>query len=169
MKIVAIVAMTDDRVIGNDGKIPWHIPEDLIRFRELTMGHPVLMGRKTFESIPEKFRPLHGRPNLVLTSDPGSLPEGVHGFTNLPAAIAFARTEVRTEVRTNSPGSTLWVAGGSAVYEQTVQLWDQLYLTRVREAEDGDRRFPHFEHEFQCQSQENHDGFTYEIYNRVYS
>ncbi|RMD83773.1 MAG: dihydrofolate reductase, partial [Candidatus Dadabacteria bacterium] len=68
MKIAAIAAMSENRVIGKSGSIPWHCPEDMKRFKELTTGHPVIMGRKTYESLPKNFRPLPGRTNIVVTS-----------------------------------------------------------------------------------------------------
>lgn len=86
LDVVLVVAVADNGVIGKDGDLPWHYPEDLAHFKETTMGHPVLMGRKTYESLPDEFRPLPGRTNVVLSTSDPDVPEVVHVVTDLDAA-----------------------------------------------------------------------------------
>lgn len=126
-----VVAYGRNRVIGNDGDLPWHLPTDLRHFRELTMGSPVIMGRKTYESIPPKFRPLPGRRNLVLTENPDYDPgDGAEIFTSLQAALDGAA------------GHDTFVIGGGRTYEQALPLADRIYATEVDLAPAGDAFFP---------------------------
>ena len=127
-----IAAMTTNRVIGNQGKIPWHLPEDFKWFKRTTMGDILVMGRKTYESI---GRPLPGRKIIVLSRTPQSIP-GVQVFTN-PADIEALNTN-----------KTIWIAGGSEIYRQMLPLCSELYLTRVHRKVEGDTFFPRFEHLF---------------------
>ncbi len=138
-KICAIAAMGEGRVIGKDGGLPWHLPEDMRHFRQLTMGHAVLMGRKTYESIPEKLRPLPGRRNLVLTSK--SSP-----FNFAPDVGLFSSVEEALE---SVNDGILWVIGGERVYRETLQYWDEVFLTLVEGRHDGDAFFPRFEDRFE--------------------
>jgi len=134
MYISLIVAMTPDRLIGNKGRLPWHKPGDLKRFKALTTGHVVVMGRKTFDSIGGK--PLPNRGNFVISRNPHppAIP-GVAWFLNLEGAIHKARQAGETE---------LFVAGGSQIYQQALPLAHRLYLTLVHlEAPSvGDAYFP---------------------------
>ncbi len=125
--LTIIAAISKDRVIGKDGKIPWHIPEDLKRFRELTVGHPVIMGRKTFESI---GRPLLRRTNIVITSN-GNLP-GVITCKNIEEALAQAK----------ELDSDRYIIGGQRVYGETIVLADKLEITEVHGDYEGDTFFP---------------------------
>jgi len=129
MKVVIIAALAPDGTIGNNSKIPWHIQEDLQRFKRLTMGHPVLMGRKTYESL---GKPLPGRRNLVLTRRT-PIP-GVECFGSLDAALRVCKD---TEV---------FVIGGAEVYRQALPLADRLMLTYVHQNVTGDTQFPDFDH-----------------------
>ena len=86
--IACVVAHSRNRVIGRDGDLPWHLPADLRRFRELTSGHAVVMGRRTYESLPDRFRPLPNRRNLVLSRDPSFRAEGAEVFADLASALA---------------------------------------------------------------------------------
>jgi dihydrofolate reductase len=123
-----------NRVIGANGGIPWRIPADQKRFRELTIGHPVIMGRKTWESIPETFRPLPGRTNIVITRNPafeaaGATVVGDYGSALVEAAIA--------------PGSAdVYVIGGEQVYREAIVTADRLCLTLVDDETPGDAFFP---------------------------
>ena len=144
-KICAIVAMDENRVIGHEGKLPWHIPEDMKYFRDTTSGHPVIMGRKTFDSLPERFKPLPGRLNVVLTRNPSALadyPEvivydGINKFEEALTAGRFAMYP------------SLWIIGGSEIYAQTQHLWDEVYLTLVQGEHKGDAYLPSFEEDFE--------------------
>lgn len=144
-KICAIAAMDEGRVIGKGGGLPWHLPEDMKHFKQLTMGHAVLMGRKTYESIPEKMRPLPGRRNLVLTSNPSSLPD-------LPSEVALF-TSVKDAIESFKDG-ILWIIGGEKVYRETLQYWDELFLTLVKGRHEGDAFFPEFEGGFELRERE---------------
>jgi len=128
MGISIIAAMSRNRVIGRGGAIPWHIPADLRRFRELTLGHTVIMGRKTFESI---GRPLAGRKNVVVTGQAGYSPEGVVVVHSLAEAI-----------ESSYPDSELFICGGSEIYQQALPLCSRIYLTVLDLDLDGDRYFP---------------------------
>ena len=128
MKINIIVARSLNRVIGKDGKIPWSIPEDMKRFKELTMGHPVIMGRKTWESLPEQYRPLPERSNIVLSSDTlYKVPTGVLLCSSLKMALDFCRNT-----------SVVWVIGGSSLYKEALPLADTIEETVVYNNYDGD-------------------------------
>jgi dihydrofolate reductase len=123
-----IVAQGSNRVIGASGGLPWHLPSDMRRFRELTMGHAVVMGRKTWASIPERFRPLPGRRNLVVSSDPGCASEA-EVFPSLAAALQAC-------------DGSCFVIGGGQVYAEAMAIADRCYVTDVDHAPDGDTFFP---------------------------
>jgi len=128
MIVSLIAAMAENRVIGSKGAIPWYLPADLRHFRELTMGHPVIMGRKTFESI---GGPLPGRRNLVLSRTPGLGAEGVEVRGSLDEALAVC-----------TGAEEVFVCGGGDVYREALPLADRIYLTIIHRKYDGDTRFP---------------------------
>ena len=130
MKLTIIAALADNGVIGRGGALPWHLPDDLRRFKSLTMGRPILMGRRTFESI---GHPLPGRRNLVLTRGPAAFPPDVEALATLAAALAVCATEAE-----------LCVIGGAEVYRQALPLATRLELTRVHAMIDGDVFFPDY-------------------------
>ncbi|MBX7078189.1 MAG: dihydrofolate reductase [Nannocystaceae bacterium] len=131
MEIALIAAVARNGVIGVDGGLPWRLPGDMRFFRAQTMGHHVLMGRKTWASL---GRPLVGRVNLVVTRDPAALVgAGCNAFASVAEAIAFARAAGERE---------LYVIGGEALYRDTLPIADRIYLTRVDLAPEGDARFP---------------------------
>lgn len=132
----AIAAMSENRVIGNQGKIPWHLPEDFRWFKHKTMGGTLIMGRKTFESI---GKPLPGRKTLVLTHRPLDVP-GVETCFDL----AFLSNHLKSH-----PEETYWVAGGGTIYSQLRDHSSYLYLTRVKKTVEGDAKFPEFEDIYQ--------------------
>jgi dihydrofolate reductase len=119
-------AQSANGVIGRDGTLPWHLPEDLKHFRALTAGATVLMGRRTWESLPPRFRPLPGRRNLVLSRTPQ---EGAETFPDLERALAAAAGDV-------------WVIGGAAVYRAALPFADRIVVTELQESFDGDTRAP---------------------------
>ena len=124
--------MAENRVIGNKGQIPWHLPEDFRWFKQATMGGVLVMGRKTYESI---GKPLPGRETYVLSRTTRSI-EGVHNFTNL---------DILQEIDTNK---TIWIAGGAEIYQQMLPLCQEIYLSRVHNSYQGDTEFPVFENGF---------------------
>ena len=133
--LALVVAMTPDRVIGKDGDMPWHIPEDLRHFRRVTTGHAIIMGRKTHESI---GRPLPGRQNIVITRNTAAQYPGCDVVHSLEEAIALAREGGDEEPR---------VVGGGAIYTLALPLATKLILTEVDLDVDGDTFFPEYEPE----------------------
>lgn len=149
MKISMIAAMSKNRVIGKENSLPWHLPNDLRFFKESTTGKPIVMGRKTFESI---GRPLPGRKNIVVTSDPEWHKEGVETVRNLTTALQIASRHAEdTDV------SEVMVIGGAQIYKQVLPLSDRLYLTLVDTEIEGDAFFPEFpKNEWNLVSEEPH-------------
>lgn len=134
MDIALIVAMAENRVIGRDNALPWHISADLKNFRRITMGKPVVMGRRTFDSI---GRPLPGRPNVVVTRNRHFAAEGVHAASDMDAALSLAR-----ELGVAAGAAEIMVIGGGQIYEAALHRARRLYLTLVHEQADGDAYFP---------------------------
>jgi dihydrofolate reductase len=127
MTISAIVAMAANRCIGRDNTLPWRLPADLKRFKQLTMGHTLVMGRKTYESI---GRPLPGRTTVVVTRQRDYAPEGVRVAHSLEQALALAG------------GGEVFIAGGADLYRQALAHVRRLYLTRIGRDYEGDTFFP---------------------------
>lgn len=130
----AIAAMSLNRVIGNGNQIPWHLPEDFKWFKAVTMGHVLVMGRKTFESI---GRPLPGRETIVLTRG---------GWTHPTVKLATSLDHLPLA---QGDGRTVFIAGGAEIYRQALPLCDELLLTLVKRKVEGDAYFPPFEAEFE--------------------
>jgi dihydrofolate reductase len=127
MKRSIIAAVAANRVIGAGNRIPWRLPADLKRFKQLTMGHSLIMGRKTFESI---GRPLPGRTSIVVTHQDYAAPEGVLVARSVGEALSLAR------------GDEVFIAGGAEIYRQTLPMSDRVYLTRLEHEFEGDTFFP---------------------------
>lgn len=141
MKISILVAVAENRVIGRDGQLPWHLPADLKLFKRLTVGHTVIMGRKTHESIVERLgKPLPKRRSLVLSRDPAYRPSGVEVATSLDQALELAAGE--EEATPEGAEREVFVIGGAAVFAEALARADRLYLTRVHAEVDGDVLFP---------------------------
>lgn len=132
MKISLIVAMSQNRVIGHDNKMPWHLSADLKRFRAITMNSPILMGRKTFESI---GKPLDGRTNLILSKNINYQPQGCLVFQSLESALDEAKKY----------GEEVFIIGGATLYEIALPLASRLYLTDIQAEFEGDTLFPEFD------------------------
>ncbi|MDP2007880.1 MAG: dihydrofolate reductase [Rubrivivax sp.] len=132
-ELVLIAAMARGRVIGRGNALPWHLPEDMAHFRAATRGHPVIMGRKTWDSLPERFRPLPGRRNLVVTRNPAWQATGAETMPSLAAALAAAAGAER-----------VFVIGGAELYAAALPQADTLLLTEIDAAIDGDAHFPPF-------------------------
>ena len=133
--IKAIVAMAENRVIGNAGTIPWHLPEDFKFFKATTMGHAILMGRKTYESI---GKPLPGRENIVLSR---TMPE-------TPGVTIIRSLDELKELENKLDGRDLFVIGGEEIYRLLLSKVQELYVTKVPRQIEGDTHFPEFETEF---------------------
>lgn len=132
--VCLIIAAAENNVIGRDGKMPWHLPSELKYFRARTLGKPVIMGRKTFQSV---GRPLPGRDNIVITRDASFAASGATVVGSLDAAIAAAR------IAATAMGATeIMVLGGADIYRQALPLAGRVYLTRVAATPEGDTSFP---------------------------
>jgi len=132
--ISLIAAVARNGVIGKDGDMPWHIPSDFAWFKRTTMGKPMIMGRKQFETFP---KPLPGRPHIVVTRQQGYAPEGVSVVHDLDAAYALAQ---RLAAETNA--SEIMVIGGGDIYAQAMARADRLYISHLELAPEGDVHFP---------------------------
>jgi len=126
-----IVAMDENRLIGSDNQLPWRLPADLAFFKRTTMGKPIIMGRKTFDSI---GRPLPGRRNIVITRDPGFSAAGCEVVHSIEAALADC-----------SDDDELMLIGGATLYEQTLDQVSSMYITRIHHSFSGDTWFPEFD------------------------
>tara|TARA_B100001094_G_scaffold330179_1_gene394775 strand:+ start:2145 stop:2624 length:480 start_codon:yes stop_codon:yes gene_type:complete len=159
MKLALIVAVAKNDVIGYQGQIPWHISEDLKYFKRVTSGHPVVMGRKTFESI---GRPLPNRRNIVVTRQLDYHAEGIE----VVHSLAEATSKIQQDEQ-------VFVIGGQSLYEEALPLAQALYVTEVDMQVEGDTFFPHWaKHEWSLMHQETHQtqdgiGFSFLQYQRV--
>ncbi|HEY1642792.1 MAG TPA: dihydrofolate reductase [Streptosporangiaceae bacterium] len=137
MTVALIVAASANDVIGRGRTLPWHLPDDLRRFKRLTAGHPIVLGRLTHESIVARLgRPLPGRTSVVVSSQPPATAEdGVIWATSVAAALAAARAG-------SLNGGEVFVGGGTSVYEQALPHADRIYLTRLHRDVDGDTAMP---------------------------
>ncbi|MDI5831868.1 type 3 dihydrofolate reductase [Shewanella xiamenensis] len=155
MLIAMIAAMANNRVIGKDNKMPWHLPEDLRHFKAMTLGKPVVMGRKTFESI---GRPLPGRHNIVISRQADLLIEGVTCVTSFEAAKEAA-----------GDCEELVVIGGGQLYQQLLPQADRLYLTQINLDVEGDTFFPAWKNDEWQETESvaaiNADGLEYRFIN----
>jgi dihydrofolate reductase len=141
--VVLVAAVAENGVIGADGGMPWHHPEDLRRFKETTTGHPVVMGRRTYESIVDRLgEPLPGRTSVVLSTRDLDLPGGAVLASSVEEALSLAREDCEER-----GVSTVYVAGGGSVYEQFLPPADRLVLTEVHASPEGDTRFPEWDRE----------------------
>ena len=158
VRISLIAAASENNVIGNHGKIPWDIPEDLQHFRTVTLGKPIIMGRKTYESI---GHPLPKRQNIVITRQEDFVAEGCEVVSSLEDALRVAGKDHSEEV---------FVIGGGEIYREALPKADRVYLTRVHATIEGDAYFPEFHPEHWVEvSKERHEGepaWTYLVYEK---
>lgn len=163
MKTIAIVAAARNRVIGQGNQIPWRLKNDLRYFKRITMGHYVLMGRKSLESL---GKPLKGRMNLVITRNKDFQMEGVHVFNSIKEAYEWAKKDGAEQ---------LFIAGGGEIYSQTIPLWDLLYYTDVKTEVSGEVYFPElnwgvwelYYSEFHSKNDEDEHDFTIQFLKRT--
>ena len=134
--ISLIAAVASNRAIGKNNELLWHLPEDMRHFRETTRGKPVIMGRKTWESLPDAFRPLPGRHNLVVSRNPGFQAPG--------ATLAGSLEEALRQAELTDKVDEAFVIGGAELYRQALPLASRLYLTEIAESIEGDVFFPEF-------------------------
>lgn len=163
MRISIIVAASDNNVIGINNMLPWRLPTDLKYFKATTLGKPIVMGRKTFESL---GKALPGRPNIVITRQPDYRPEGAYVVRSIEEGIAKAKT---------FEGEELFITGGSQIFEQAWPLIERIYLTRVYAVVPGDAFFPQIDGgEFELVRDERHEAdeknqyaFSFQVWERV--
>lgn len=160
MELVLVAAVAANGTIGADGEMPWHYPEDLAHFERTTTGHPVVMGRRTFEAIHRRLDgPLPGRHSVVLTTRPASLPDGVVAVDSVDAAVRAAA---------DTGAETAYVVGGASVYEQFLPRADGLVLTELDEAFEGDTSFPAVAWDRWVETaRDRHDAFDIVTYRRA--
>ena len=163
MRIALIAAVAANGVIGSDNRLPWHLPEDLREFKRITLGKPLIMGRKTFESI---GRPLPGRTNIVLSRQPGWQREGVVVASDLAVALDLARELAGAD--------EVMVIGGEQIYRQALPLAERLYLTLVDLDVAGDARFPELDRgqwrelsRVESRSEKDGTGFAMVVWERL--
>ena len=131
MNINMIFARSANGVIGNNNALPWHLPEDLAHFKKLTLGCPVIMGRKTWDSLPARFRPLPGRANVVITRQVDWQAEGAQTASNLQSALALCQAS-----------SNVWIIGGAQIYAQAEPLSQRVEVTEIAQHFAGDAYAP---------------------------
>jgi dihydrofolate reductase len=139
-EIILIAAVAKNGVIGKDNQLLWNIPEDMAHFKTLTAGHTVLMGRKTWESLPARFRPLPGRRNIVVSRQADYQAPGAEVADSLEKALAVASTATTSGAAENTPKT--FIIGGAEIYTQAMPLADRLEITEVDLAPEGDAWFP---------------------------
>ncbi|MCS5722402.1 dihydrofolate reductase [Herbiconiux sp. CPCC 203407] len=142
MSVALVWAQARDGVIGEGGGIPWHLPEDLAHFRELTGGSTVVMGRKTWDSLPERFRPLPARRNVVVTRQEGWTAEGAETAGSLEQALGSGAPGNTRRDGSGDGGQPVWVIGGGEIYRQALEFADRLEITEVDLEAGGDTRAP---------------------------
>ena len=160
MELKLIYARSRTGVIGRDGQLPWHLPADLAHFKQTTLGQAVVMGRKTWDSLPERFRPLPGRTNIVITRQTGWHAPGALVAHSLEQAMSLCP----------APGP-LWVIGGAEIYAQALPLASTVVVTEIDVEVQGDAHAPKLGTEWKEMSrllQQNEDGLSYSfvIYNK---
>jgi dihydrofolate reductase len=156
MSLHLIYAQAANGVIGRDNTLPWHLPEDLAHFRRQTSGQPVIMGRKTWDSLPPRFRPLPGRLNVVVSRQPGWQAEGAFGAADLPSALALARAPRSADAPADAP---VWVIGGAQLYAAALPLAERIAITELESAFEGDAWAPQLGPEWALESQEPERGW----------
>ena len=149
MALHLIFARAANGVIGRNGTLPWHLPEDLAHFKRTTLGCPVIMGRKTWDSLPPKFRPLPGRANIVVTRQRGWQAEGAQSAASIPEALTFC-----------PPDRDAWVIGGAEIYAQALPLARTAVVTEIDADFDGDAFAPQFGPDWVEISRERHTSPT---------
>ena len=149
MDLHLIFARATNGVIGHRNALPWHLPEDLLHFRHMTMGCPVIMGRKTWDSLPERFRPLPGRENIVVTRQTDWQAPGAQCAHSMAEAIALCQGHANA-----------WVIGGAEIYAQALPLADSAAVTEIHQAFEGDAFAPEFDSHWREARRETHMSTT---------
>lgn len=163
MKVIIIAALSENNVIGKDNKLPWHIPEDLKRFKKLTSGSPVIMGRKTFESILDFLKkPLPDRVNIIITRNKNYEYKGINNHdVKLVSSIKDAIKEAEKY------SEKVFVIGGAQIYKLAMPFATDMELTLVHKEVEGDTFFPKFDKsEWGTKEKEDHDGYSFVSYTK---
>ena len=155
-EIVIIAAVARNRAIGRDNQLLWHIPEDMAHFKALTAGHTVIMGRKTWESLPPRFRPLPGRRNIVITRQAGYAAPGAELAGSLECALEMAST-----------AAVAFVIGGEQIYRQALPLADRLEITEVDQEPEADAWFPEIDAGWRETAREKGSGYAFVTWRRA--
>ena len=167
MKISMIVAKANDNAIGKDNDMIWHLPDDLKYFKDKTRNHHILMGRKNFDSLGEKYQPLPNRINIVITRNENWQHDGTVVFHNIQDGIKYAKENKEEE---------LFIIGGGQIYEQGLNYADRLYITEVNaEYPDADAFFPKIDKsnwkeissKYHSKDEKHKFDFTYKVYERI--
>lgn len=165
MEIAMIAAVAENGVIGNNNKLVWNLPDDMKYFMDSTKGHYIIMGRKNYESLPPKFKPLPNRTNIVITRQHDLKLENTHVVNSLDEAISFCEKENQEKI---------FVIGGGQIYNQSFSISNTLYITEIYHKFEGDTFFPSFDkNEWEEVSREHHTmderhlyAFDFVIYKR---
>ena len=166
MELIIIAAASENDVIGINNRLPWRIPEDMQRFKELTSGHAVIMGRKTYESLPGTYRPLPQRLNVVLSTQQNYAPLGVQVAHSLEEALHDLQTQkVSMDGITSSDA---FIIGGERVFREAFQLTDRIELTRIHKTIGGDAFFPYIDpREWQVQQRMPREDYSFVTYVKI--
>ena len=159
MPLHLIYARAANGVIGKDNRLPWHMPVSMAPFKQLTQGCPVVMGRKTWDSLPPRFRPLPGRTNIVVTRQADWQADGAHRAGNLAEALALC-----------DAGKTVWIIGGAQIYAEALHLADCVEVTEIAQDFDGDAYAPVLGAEWVETAREHHvstNGLPFSFVTRV--
>ena len=152
-----IAAVARNGAIGKDNRLLWHQPEDQKHFRRVTLGHPVIMGRKTWDSLPARFRPLPGRRNVVITRSATWRADGAEAVASIEAALSLL-----------AGADKAFVIGGAEIYALALPLADELVLTEIDADLAGDTFFPNWDRaRFGCVAREPRDGYSFVTYNKT--
>ena len=138
MSISIIVAVAENNVIGKDNALIWHLPADMKFFKEKTTGHCIITGRKNYESIPEKFRPLPNRTNIIITRQKNY---------NAPGAFVVGSIEEAIEKANQSGDTEIFIIGGAEIFKQCLHITDKIYYTKIYHSFEGDTFFPEIDHD----------------------
>tara|TARA_Y100000031_G_C8092437_1_gene324800 strand:+ start:219 stop:722 length:504 start_codon:yes stop_codon:yes gene_type:complete len=165
-----VAAISENNVIGKSGEIPWIIPKDMSRFKRMTTGYPVIMGRKTYESLPDQFRPLPNRENFVLSRNENYKLEGAKVYSSLEQVLDYLTNKNSNTENENQKidYGFAFVIGGGSVYQEALPLANHLELTHVDKfIENGDAFFPEIDYSnWDIETSEKFDGFSFVSYSR---
>jgi len=159
MEKIIIAAIAENKAIGKNGDLPWHIPEDMKHFKNTTTGHPVIMGRKTYQSFPENVKPLPNRTNIVLTRS---------NFEPEDESVKKANSLEKAYRQAEKLDEKAFIIGGASVYRQAIKDADKMILTEVHKEVDGDTFFPEWDkNQWEETDKEKKDGFDFVTYTKT--